>query len=77
MRAAFFPPGDTRSERTDRDRSRWREVSFALHLIRQALNPNLRLVDCLAQWNRIAADLAEPPRMRKYQMDALNEMADF
>ena len=73
MSGVCFPPGDTRSERLDRDRSPWRELSLALHLIRHAVSPCLLLADCLAEWNRIAADLAEPPRKRKQQLGMLYE----
>jgi hypothetical protein len=77
MRDAFFPPGDTRWKRLDRDPSTWRELSLALHLIRQTVNPGLLLADCLAEWNRIAADLAEPPRHRKHQLDTLYEFVQY
>jgi hypothetical protein len=71
---AFFPPGDTRSDHVDREPCLWREMSLALHLISQAVNPMLSLHRCLARWNHIAADLAEPHRRRNLQ---LNGLADF
>jgi len=37
----------------------------------------LLLADCLAEWNRIAADLAEPPRHRKHQLDTLYEFVQY
>jgi len=49
-------------------------MSLALHLISQAVNPMLSLHRCLARWNHIAADLAEPHRRRNLQ---LNGLADF
>jgi len=49
----------------------WREISFALHLISQAVNPRLELSKCLGQWQQIAQNLAEPPRKRVAQMHAL------
>lgn len=70
---AFFPPGDTRFDNTDREPCLWREMSLALHLISQAVNPMLRLSHCLARWNHIAADLAEPPRQRNLQLDGLDD----
>ena len=74
---AFFPLGDTRSDRNDREPCLWRELSFALHLISQAVNPLLSLSQCLAKWNQISGDLAEPPRRRGQQLNNLCEFEDF
>jgi hypothetical protein len=71
---AFFPPGDIRSDLADREPCRWREMSFALHLIRQAVNPVLHLSNCLAHWNSIAVDLAEPHRHRGSQLAGLVDL---
>jgi len=69
MKGVFFPPGDTRfGEDADREASLWRELSFALHLVRQAVNPPLEMKECLNGWRGIAEKLAEPPRKRKGQM---------
>lgn len=68
MRDIFFRPGDTQCEHIDRNACLWRELSFALFFVRQAVNPQLCLAECLAGWNRIAAGLAEPTRNRKRQM---------
>jgi len=38
-------------------------------LLNRAVNPALKLHECLANWNEIAASLREPPRKRHYQMD--------
>lgn len=38
-------------------------------LLNRAVNPDLKLHECLARWNDIAASLREPPRKRSYQMD--------
>ncbi len=75
--AAFFPPGDIRFDIADREHCLWRELSFALHLIRQAINPILSLSDCLAQWNRIAADLAEANRKRGLQLENIYEFEEL
>jgi hypothetical protein len=52
-------------------------MSFALHLISQAVNPMLRLSDCLGRWNHIAADLAEPHRQRNLQLSGLVKLYEF
>jgi hypothetical protein len=52
----------------------WREISFAIHLIRQAVNPPLDVSECIAQWREIANNLAESPRKRNYQMQYLAEV---
>lgn len=77
MMGAIFPPGDTRFDLSDREPCLWREMSFALHLISQAVNPLLRLSDCLGRWNHIAADLAEPHRQRNSQLTGLINSDDF
>jgi len=46
----------------------WRETSFAFHLIKQAVNPVLKLEDCVKNWRTIAGDLAEGPRIRGFQI---------
>lgn len=67
MRGAFFPPGDIHCDDIDREASLWRELSFALHLVRQAVNPPIAISECIGQWRYIANTLAEPPRRRKSQ----------
>jgi hypothetical protein len=57
----------------ERDSCLWRELSFALHLIRQAVNPHLDLSECISQWNDIAFFLSEPPRQRQKQLSGLLE----
>jgi hypothetical protein len=74
MKGVIFPPGDTPSEASD---SIWRELQFALHLLRQAVNPQLRLGDCLAEWDGIARMLADPPRKRRLQLDLINDFIEF
>ena len=59
----------TKPAATERRRSRWRETSVMHFLLSRAVNPDLKLHECLARWNEIAASLREPPRKRKYQMD--------
>ena len=73
MRGAFFPPGDIHCDDVDREASLWRELSFAFHLVRQAVNPTLGLSECINQWREIARDLAEPPRKRMQQLRGLME----
>ena len=73
MRGAFFPPGDIHCDDVDREASLWRELSFALHLVRQTVNPTLGLSECISQWREIARDLAEAPRKRMPQLRGLME----
>lgn len=49
----------------------WRESSFALHLVKQAVNLRLGLGKCICHWQEIAQQLAEPPRRRKAQLQML------
>jgi hypothetical protein len=67
MRAGVFSPGGTLYEETNL----WRETSFALHLIIQAVNPRLDLNACIKNWKNIAKSLAENPRKRKGAMNNL------
>jgi len=46
----------------------WRETSFALHLLRQAINPLMSLKDCISDWRNIAEGLAEGKRKRIRQL---------
>ncbi len=46
-------------------------MSFALHLLKQAVNPRLSLGQCLENWGNISRNLAEPPRKRKLQLNKL------
>ena len=62
MKVSVFPPGDIRFDSGARQHCIWRETSLALHLIRQAVNPKIGLAQALSEWNRLSADLAEPPR---------------
>jgi hypothetical protein len=48
--------------------SAWREFSFALHQIQQALDPPLSLAKTMQHWNTLARDLAEPSRKRVPQL---------
>ncbi|MGA7765529.1 MAG: transposase [Candidatus Sulfotelmatobacter sp.] len=64
---AIFPPGATYSQRT-RPTSPWREFSFALHQIQQAIEPHLSLQQTLFSWNQIAQALAENSRNRLLQL---------
>jgi hypothetical protein len=71
MKGAFFPLGDTPCDEEERELCLWRELSFALHLVRQAVNPSLKINECLNNWQEIAKELAEPPRKRRQQMRQL------
>lgn len=71
MKGVYFPPGDTRFDSDTRNLCLWRELTFALFLIRLAANPRLNMAECLAKWNCIAAELAEGPRKRGLQAESL------
>ena len=43
----------------------WRETSFALYLIKQAINPPLQIMECIENWKKIQNKLSENPRNRK------------
>lgn len=49
-------------------RSRWREFQFAFHRVLDAIQPRIALPTVLAQWNQIAAALAERHRLRRPQL---------
>ncbi|MFA5613787.1 MAG: hypothetical protein WC993_04885, partial [Methanoculleus sp.] len=51
--------------------NRWRETSFAVYLIRCALNPILSLGRSLKHWHSIAKKLAEKKRKRSRQLPKL------
>lgn len=67
MRDDIFPPGAIQLNECNL----WRETSFALHLIKQAVNPWLKLEECIQNWKAIAKMLAENPRNRTVQMAKL------
>jgi hypothetical protein len=52
-------------------RSAWREFSFILHTIQEAIEYHAGLQQVLAQWNNITQELEEPPRKRGAQMNVL------
>jgi hypothetical protein len=66
----FFPPGDIRYYDLDDNSCLWRETSFAFHLIKQAINPQLSIMRCLENWKEISKDLAESLRSRKRQLSS-------
>jgi len=70
MKGVFFPPGDIRYYDSDDNSCLWRETSFAFHLIRQAINPQLSIMRCLENWKEISKDLAESLRSRKRQLSS-------
>lgn len=61
MKADVFSPGDIQSNETNL----WRETSFALHLIKQAVDPRLGLKKCIRNWKKIAKYLSENQRNRQ------------
>ena len=48
-----------------------------LHLLSAAVNPSLGLADGLPLWPLISAQLREPRRRRKLQIDALSTKFDL
>ena len=44
-----------------------------LHLVSTAVNPALRLVECLNKWDYISWRLREPPRKRLSQVESLRQ----
>jgi hypothetical protein len=68
MRDDIFPPGGIQLN----DCNLWRETLFSLHLIKQAVNPKLKLEECIQNWKSIAKMLAENPRNRTAQMGKLH-----
>ncbi len=44
------------------------------HLLMQAVNPVLSLLDSLKRWRDISTSLREPPRRRTYQQDDVREI---
>ena len=70
----FFPLGDTPCDENTREASLWRGLSFALHLVRQVVNPPLHIDGCLEKWQEIATKLAEPPKRQSYQMRKISKV---
>lgn len=56
----------------ERPPSPWRELSFALRNIQQAIEPDISLKHVLLSWNQIANALAEESRSRGLQARLLN-----
>jgi len=52
--------------------SAWREFSFALHRIQQAIHPRLPLSAVLNQWNSVAMNLSESYRVRRPMLEFLS-----
>ncbi len=61
MKAGFFPHGGIQIN----ELNLWRETSFALHLIKQAVIPRLGIMECMANWGEIAKKLSEKSRNRQ------------
>jgi len=62
-----FPPGVT-LWKSNKTKSNWREFSFMLHQIQQAINPVVSLEKVIQQWGEISVALAESSRRRKPQL---------
>jgi hypothetical protein len=60
---AIFPPGATGSTGSQPN-STWRQFSFLLHALQQAIEPVLPLRQILDNWNQLATELNEAPRQR-------------
>jgi hypothetical protein len=54
-------------------RSRWREESFLLHLLQQAVNPLLSLAFACRDWHTISKQLKGAPRQRINQVTQLRQ----
>ena len=68
MKGGIFPLGAIRLGTLNWTGNLWRENSFALHLLRQSVNPSLNVQVCLQHWQGISRILAEPPRERHSQL---------
>ena len=68
MKVGIFSHGDIQYKKLNL----WRETSFALHLIKQAVNTRLSLLKCITDWKDIANSLAENPRQRRPQIEKLS-----
>lgn len=64
---APFPPGGT-DFLQNKVKSLWREFSFMLHEIQQAIEPIISLNKVLQHWKALAKDLAERSRTRRPQI---------
>ncbi len=70
MKDDIFPPGDIQSNKKENG-NLWRETSFALKLISQAINPRLGLQSSLENWYEIQKKLSENTRKRKKQIEKI------
>lgn len=71
MKDDIFPPGGIQFDECNL----WRETSFALHLVKQAVNPKLGLKNCIQNWKSISKKLSENPRRRKAQVVNLSSLS--
>lgn len=67
MKDGFFPHGDILYEEQD-DYCLWRETSFALHLIKNAIVPEISISKCLKEWRNIQYKLRDKRITRKPKM---------
>ena len=70
MRGDFFPHGAIHCEEQD-EWNFWRETSFALHLIKRAIVPEIDIADCLSEWKNIQYKLREKRLVRRPKMTKL------
>jgi hypothetical protein len=72
MKGVFFPHGDIPYREDEVAGNLWRETSFALFLIKQAVNPRMSIAECITNWDEISKTLAEPTRKRKFALKRMN-----
>ena len=60
----LFPHGGIYSNYLEAHESLWRELSFAMLLVSNAVRPNIGISSTLSHWECVAVLLAETPRQR-------------
>lgn len=75
MKAGIFPHGATQWEAHEEQGNLWRETSFALQLLRQAINPRLNLAASIKDWGNIQKKLSENPRNRKRYHEKMKSLS--
>lgn len=74
MQVSVFSRGGTRYKlKSNKKRSLWRETSFMLHLVSQAVNPRFGLGKCIQDWGLISSMLSDNSRKREMQMEILGK----
>ena len=62
-----FIDANEKTEGNEKQRSLWREFSFMLHRVQEAIMPDLGLENTVNNWWSIIEDLATEPRKRSLQ----------